>query len=149
MFGIGAGELVLILIAGLIIFGPGELPKVGRAIGKGLREFRKAQAAFTSTLEEVSAEPEKKSSPSEEKKVSIEKIPDEKISVTEPPPHSAMTVDDVINIAKENPISKENVNEKISDSITGNIISPDDNSSNVNSRGNSNSTGKQSEPAKN
>ena len=149
MFGIGAGELVLILIAGLIIFGPGELPKVGRAIGKGLREFRKAQAAFTSTLEEVSAEPAKKSSPPEEKKVSIEKIPDDKISVTEPPPHSAMTVDDVINIAKENPISKENVNEKISDDTTGNTSTSDNNTSNVDSRGNSNCTSKQPGLAKN
>ena len=60
MFGIGAGEFVLILIAGLIIFGPSELPKIGRAVGKGLREFRKAQAALTATLDEVSAEPEKK-----------------------------------------------------------------------------------------
>ena len=61
MFGIGAGELIIILIAGLIIFGPGKLPEVGRAIGKGLREFRKAQAAFSATLDEVSAEPKKDS----------------------------------------------------------------------------------------
>ncbi len=82
MFGIGAGELVMILVAGLIIFGPSELPKVGRAIGKGLREFRKAQAALTATLDEVSIEPKKKSSPSAEK-VSVEKksdVDDKKIS---------------------------------------------------------------------
>ena len=148
MFGIGAGELVLILIAGLIIFGPGELPKVGRAIGKGLREFRKAQAAFSATLEEVSAEPEKKSQP-ENKKVSIEKIPDDKISVTEPPPHSAMTVDDVMNLAKENPLNKENLNEKISDSTSDNSNLANSSTSNDSARSNSNSTGKQSESAKN
>ena len=54
MFGIGAGELLIILIAGLVIFGPSKLPEVGRAIGKGLREVRKAQAAFSATLDEVS-----------------------------------------------------------------------------------------------
>ena len=47
MFGIGAGEFIVILIVGLIVFGPGKLPEVGRAIGKGLREFRKAQAALS------------------------------------------------------------------------------------------------------
>ena len=47
MFGIGIPELVLILIVGLIVFGPGKLPEVGRALGKGLREFKKAQNALT------------------------------------------------------------------------------------------------------
>lgn len=42
MFGIGAMELVVILVLALIIFGPGKLPEVGRAIGKGVREFKKA-----------------------------------------------------------------------------------------------------------
>ena len=61
MFGIGAGEFIIILIVGLIVFGPSKLPEVGRAIGKGLREFRKAQAALSQTLNEVDEPP--KSSP--------------------------------------------------------------------------------------
>ena len=52
MFGIGIPELVVILIVGLIIFGPGKLPEVGRAVGKGLREFRKASSALQSALNE-------------------------------------------------------------------------------------------------
>ncbi len=108
MFGIGAGELIIILIAGLIIFGPGKLPEVGRAIGKGLREFRKAQAAFSATLDEVSAEPKKNS---DEKKVPLEKKSDENISAEK----SSVNVDDVINMAKNNPFAKENVNEKVFD----------------------------------
>lgn len=116
MFGIGAGELIIILIAGLIIFGPGKLPEVGRAIGKGLREFRKAQAAFSATLDEVSTEPQKNSA--NEKKVSLEKNPTENVSAEKKSSENvssekpAVNVDDVINMAKNNPFAKENVNEK-------------------------------------
>lgn len=39
---IGIGELVLILVIALVVFGPAKLPDVGKAIGKGLREFKNA-----------------------------------------------------------------------------------------------------------
>jgi len=42
-FNIGAPELIIIMVIILIIFGVGRLPEVGGAIGKGLREFRRAQ----------------------------------------------------------------------------------------------------------
>lgn len=41
-FHIGPWEIGLLLLIILIIFGVGKLPQVGGAIGKGLREFRKA-----------------------------------------------------------------------------------------------------------
>ena len=37
MFGIGVPELILILVIGLVVFGPGKLPEVGRAVGERLR----------------------------------------------------------------------------------------------------------------
>ena len=56
MFGIGVPELILILIIGLVVFGPGKLTEVGKALGKSLREFKKA----TSDDEEIEEKPKKK-----------------------------------------------------------------------------------------
>ena len=61
MFGIGAGEFALILIVGLIVFGPSKLPELGRSLGKLLREFRKAQAALSNVVNEVDQAPAKSS----------------------------------------------------------------------------------------
>lgn len=54
MFGIGVPELILILIIGLVVFGPGKLPEVGRALGRSLKEFKRA------TSEEIEDKPKKK-----------------------------------------------------------------------------------------
>ena len=50
MFGIGFPELILILIIGLVVFGPGKLPEIGRAVGKGLQEFKKATTDLTNSV---------------------------------------------------------------------------------------------------
>ena len=42
MFNIGLGEMIVVAVVALFVFGPGKLPEVARAVGKGLREFRKA-----------------------------------------------------------------------------------------------------------
>lgn len=39
---LGAPELIIILVIALLVLGPGKLPEVGNALGKGIREFRKA-----------------------------------------------------------------------------------------------------------
>lgn len=41
--GIGFSELIIILVVVLILFGPGKLPDVGKALGRGIREFKRAQ----------------------------------------------------------------------------------------------------------
>ncbi|MBQ3854810.1 MAG: twin-arginine translocase TatA/TatE family subunit, partial [Anaerovibrio sp.] len=46
MFGIGIPELIIILIIGLIVFGPGKLPEIGRGLGKTIREFRKVSSGI-------------------------------------------------------------------------------------------------------
>lgn len=42
MFGLGLPELLLILVIGLVFFGPGKLPEIGSAVGKSMREFKHA-----------------------------------------------------------------------------------------------------------
>lgn len=52
MFGsLGGGELLLILVIALLLFGPRRLPDIGRTIGKALGEFRRATTDFKATLE--------------------------------------------------------------------------------------------------
>jgi sec-independent protein translocase protein TatA len=55
MFGLGIGELLIILVIVLIIFGAGKLPDIGEGIGKGIRNFRKA----VKTPEEIDVTPER------------------------------------------------------------------------------------------
>lgn len=45
--GIGPGELLLIFVLALIIFGPRRLPEIGRSLGKSIREFRQASQELT------------------------------------------------------------------------------------------------------
>ena len=107
MFGIGAGEFIVILIVGLIVFGPSKLPEVGRAIGKGLREFRKAQAALSQTLNDVDNTDKKASM--------VANLPTQGTVTAEDMKNvqpQGVTADDVINLAKEKPIVKESSDEK-------------------------------------
>ena len=50
MFGIGGGELVLILIVVLLAVGPNQMPKMLKTVGKGIREVRRATRELQSTV---------------------------------------------------------------------------------------------------
>jgi sec-independent protein translocase protein TatA len=53
MFGsIGPGELILIFIIALLVFGPKKLPEIGRTVGKAMREFKKASEEIKGRIEE-------------------------------------------------------------------------------------------------
>jgi sec-independent protein translocase protein TatA len=42
MFGVGTQEIIIILVIALVVFGPKKLPEIGKALGQGLRELKKA-----------------------------------------------------------------------------------------------------------
>jgi sec-independent protein translocase protein TatA len=42
MFGLGIGELLIILVIVLVVFGAGKLPEIGEGIGRGIQNFRKS-----------------------------------------------------------------------------------------------------------
>ena len=49
---IGIPELVIIFIVALVVFGPRKLPELGRSLGKGLSEFKRASNELRSTLDD-------------------------------------------------------------------------------------------------
>ena len=49
---IGMPELIVIFLIALVIFGPRKLPELGRSLGKGIAEFKRASNELRSTLEE-------------------------------------------------------------------------------------------------
>lgn len=51
MFGLGMQELIVIFIIALIIFGPRKLPELGKALGRGIAEFRKASEELKEGIE--------------------------------------------------------------------------------------------------
>jgi len=48
--GIGTGEILLVLIVALIIWGPGKLPEIARTLGKAVRTLKKASFDLTTSL---------------------------------------------------------------------------------------------------
>jgi sec-independent protein translocase protein TatA len=50
---LGTGEVILILLAALILFGPSKLPELARTLGKGMREFKRAQNEVESEITQL------------------------------------------------------------------------------------------------
>jgi sec-independent protein translocase protein TatA len=52
MGSLGMQEIIVIFVLALIIFGPRKLPEIGKSLGKGLQEFKKASNDLKRTWEE-------------------------------------------------------------------------------------------------
>ena len=62
MFGLGMQELIVIFVIALLVFGPKKLPELGRSLGRGLAEFKRASEELKEGLAaELSAEEERAS----------------------------------------------------------------------------------------
>lgn len=53
---IGFGELVIIFVVALVLFGPSKLPELGKSLGQGIREFKKATQAISEEVTKAASE---------------------------------------------------------------------------------------------
>ena len=57
VFGIGEGELAIIVVFGFLLFGPDKLPQMGRTIGRAIRQFRETQEKMTAVVKSEIIDP--------------------------------------------------------------------------------------------
>lgn len=74
MFGIGEGELAIIVVFGFLLFGPDKLPQMGRTIGRAIRQFRETQEKMTAVVQSEIIDPvsETASAPVKPKKAAVD-----------------------------------------------------------------------------
>lgn len=74
MFGIGEGELAIIVVFGFLLFGPDKLPQMGRTIGRAIRQFRETQEKMTAVVQSEIIDPvsEAASAPVKPKKTAVD-----------------------------------------------------------------------------
>jgi sec-independent protein translocase protein TatB len=51
MFGIGTSEILIILLIALLVLGPGEIPKIARTLGRGMREIERAKNELKNSIQ--------------------------------------------------------------------------------------------------
>lgn len=74
MFGIGEGELAIIVVFGFLLFGPDKLPQMGRTIGRAIRQFRETQEKMTAVVQSEIIDPvsEAASAPVKPKRAAVD-----------------------------------------------------------------------------
>src|SRR5689334_238874 len=86
MFDVGGGELLMIVLAILVLFGPKKIPEVASMVGKGMRKVRQAQDDFTQHMRDLSTDLEKVS----DVKTAVQQLPEAEVVVA-PETHQTMS----------------------------------------------------------
>lgn len=75
MFGLGVGEILVIMVVALIFIGPKKLPELAKGLGKGMREFQNAMRGVNNAIQ----------NPMQELKEDITRVPHEEQFKDDPP----------------------------------------------------------------
>lgn len=63
MFGIGTQELLIIFLIVLLLFGANRIPEIGRALGKGIRDFKRATRDVEDSMKDEDVRPQNRIEP--------------------------------------------------------------------------------------
>ncbi len=119
MFDVGGGELILILLAIIVLFGPKKLPEIAQMFGKGMAHLRKAQSDLQSQLSDIKQEVESQINVVQKEVESIPKA----TQIRQPLPDYAAT--DFSKMKEENPHQKDDrISKDLSDKLNDNEVIP-------------------------
>lgn len=86
--GLGFGEILIIVLVITVVFGPQRIPELSRAIGRGLREFRKAMRDIETQIEAGAEPPRQGTEEVKPEAASTAKAAEGQTPPAEKPPHS-------------------------------------------------------------
>ena len=94
MFGLGVGEIAVILVIALVFIGPKKLPELARTLGKGFREFQGAMKGINHTINNPTEEFGRETPPAESVKKDKTQVPWEEQYKDDPPHDQNMPEED-------------------------------------------------------
>lgn len=103
MFDVGGGELLLIVVAVLLLFGPKKIPEVARMVSKGMRHLKAAQQQFQSQLDEIKGDIDSTS----DEVTDVFNQKKKKRDFSNPPPYMRGEIDKAYEEAEKNKQSAE------------------------------------------
>ena len=106
-FNIGPLELIIVLVIALLVLGPGKLPEVGSALGKSIREFRKAASDIEESVRvEATPAPAQPQPPAPAAPVAAPVVAQAPTPVTPPAPDPAAVTPAPVSAPEPNTLSQ-------------------------------------------
>lgn len=81
LFGISGGELLILLLVVLVLFGPAKIPEIARMVGRGMKEVRKVQREINTEIHRYSSDIDRETKSMESDIREMTRETDEEISV--------------------------------------------------------------------